>query len=83
MTEEWNREKSLLLDRITELEDRTKSTRSCSTCIHQVVCPIPTQFVLVAERVFNHDKFNQMSKDIREFLGSKCPHYWVEEIDDE
>ena len=58
-------------------------TKSCQTCIHQVVCPIPTQFVLVAERVFNHDKFNQMSKDIREFLGSKCPHYWVEEIDDE
>jgi len=81
MTEDWNREKSLLLDRITELEDQGKSGKSCQTCLHHDVCQRAEQ--MTGNWWWEPENFNQFSKDIREFLGDKCPHYREEETEDE
>jgi len=83
MTEEWNREKSLLLDRITELEDQAPSDRSCSTCMHHNICRTAFMMLKFTPRFVQPETFNQFAKDLRSFLGDKCPYYMGEEIDDD
>jgi len=58
-------------------------TKSCQTCLHHDVCDVALLMFQVAEKLCTLEQYNQFSKDIREFLGSKCPHYGVEEIEDE
>jgi hypothetical protein len=52
-------------------------TKSCQTCLHHDVCQRAEQ--MTGNWWWEPENFNQFSKDIREFLGDKCPHYREEE----